>query len=320
MYGMLPRQVFETEIGKRGESPVFQEMNQEGKFPGNVIAIKKGIVICDNGIAYEFMSSNSWKIDFRGKLFGISRTFGIAVFGSGQEICITIADLKNGTTRSLAHQTSLITCAAVIGGQYLITGASDCAIRVYQLPELTLWSTSAFQGSRIIAIGGNLDVGLVVSIDSDFFMVLETLFDPRSINWIKLESDVKYRPKIEVFKSGLIAVGLRRQIRFFDARGLPEAEISVTTDLQQIEKYYDIDEHELLLVADTKQIMIVDLTNFEIIRQFETVTVFPKICGLKRQRAVLVSGKDSDYKVRSFTISTLIRPAQIPQDFSPSDE
>jgi hypothetical protein len=218
-FGMIPVQVFQQEHPPRGEPPAFEVPIQKGQFTGEVIAMKKGVVICGGGMAYEFLSRIPWKCDFRGTLFGISRDLGIVVFGSGRENCITVADLKNQATRSLLHETSLITCAAVVGGEYLLTGATDCAVRVYQLPGLALVSESAFHGSRIIALGGNLDLGLVVSVDSDFFMVLETLFEPRSINWEALPPDGKYRPRIEVFKSVTIAVGLRRVIRFFDARG-----------------------------------------------------------------------------------------------------
>jgi hypothetical protein len=311
LFGMIPLQVFQEEIGHRGNPPIFERLDKQGRFSGNVIAIKKGFVICDDGIILEFLSGFGWKIDFRGMLFGISRVLKIVVFGSGRENCITIADLKNGNTRSLSHKTSLITCAAVIGGEYLLTGATDCAIRIYQLPGLSLMSESAFHGSRIISIGGNLDLGLVVSIDSDFFMVLETLFEPVSINWVSLPMDVNYRPKIEVFKSGTVAIGLRHQIKFFDARGLLQAEISVADGLEQIEKYYDIGDRELLIVADLERAWIVDLTIFEVIPAVKVSKHCPRACGLKKQRAILVSSFGNSYNVRSFTISTLVRPAKI---------
>jgi hypothetical protein len=80
--------------------------------------------------------------------------------------------------------------------------------------------------------------------------------------------------------------------------------------VEQIEKYYDIGARELLIVADSETVRIVDLTNFEVIFNWKPPFASPRACGLKGQRAVLVSSKGCSYEVRSFKISTVVRPAR----------
>jgi hypothetical protein len=306
LFGVLPIQIFQKEHGGRGPFPPprFRSVDS-GKFEGNVIAIKKGIVFCDNGRAYDFLSEiDSWVCRCRGKVFGVAREWGIVVYGSGRENCITV-DCK-GTQNSLYHETSLITCAAIIGGEYLLTGGTDCAIRVYRLPDRVLVSTSAHQMGRLIAVGGNVDVGLVVSIDNGFSMVLETLFDHRFINYVQLEGVEHCQPKIAVFKSGTIAIGFATEVKFFDPRGIFQANISVRHELQQMEKYYDFGGRELLIVVDSADVVIVDLTTFTLLPEFKQTRTAPRACGLKRQRAVLVSTKGQSFKVCPFTVPSTI--------------
>jgi hypothetical protein len=276
-----------------------------GKFEANVIAIKKGIVLCDNGMAYDYLKEmDPWICRCRGQVFGVAREFGIVVYGSGRENCITV-DCR-GTQNSLYHETSLITCAGIIGGEFLLTGGTDCAVRVYHLPDRGLVSTSAHQMNRLIAIGGNVDVGLIVSIDSEFSMVLETLFDHRFINYVQLQRLENCQPKLAVFKSGTVAIGFTTEIHFFDPKGVLLTKIIVEEKLEQIEKYYDFGERELLIVVDATSVVIVDLTTFALIPRFREVLTAPRACGIKRQRAVLMSTMGRSYKVCPFTVPSTI--------------
>jgi hypothetical protein len=166
--------------------------------------------------------------------------------------------------------------------------------------------------NRLIAIGGNVDVGLVVSIDSEFSMVLETLFDHLFINYVQLTPVENCQPKLAIFKSGTIAVGFTNEIHFFDPRGLFLAKISVGERLQQIEKYYDFGQRELLIVVDATSVIIVDLTTFALIPDFREVLTETRACGLKGQRAVLMSTKGQSYRVCPFTVPSTIGRSSAP--------
>jgi hypothetical protein len=222
-------------------------------------------------------------------VFGISRSQKIAVFGSGADNALSTVNLdaaEDQEPKVLIHKFSIITCGAVIGGEYLLVGGSDCAIHVYRLPELTHVSRSAFHSAPILAIAGNLDLGLVASIDSDLHLVLETLFDHKFINFATLQPvHSSKKPLVAVFKSGVITAGHEKRLTFYDSRALFMAKIDLTAPIVQIAKYYDVDKRELLIVACTAgTIFVVDLTTFQILEKFDTGYPSPQICPIKRMR------------------------------------
>jgi hypothetical protein len=65
LFGMIPVQVFQQENPPRGEPPAFKVEPQKGRFQGKVIAIKKGVVICDDGMAYEFVIGSATSVGRR---------------------------------------------------------------------------------------------------------------------------------------------------------------------------------------------------------------------------------------------------------------
>jgi hypothetical protein len=201
----------------------------------------KGFIVCLDGFVFDIMRSTSVLLPRRKyvDLFGISRSLRMAVFGSGSDNGLVCIGFRRLRSNKLVQLLSIITCAAVIGGEFLITGGGDCAIRVYQLRARVPVSQSALHSAPLIAIAGNLDLGMIASIDSDFHLVLETLFDHKFINFASIPRAAK-KPLLAVFKSGVVAVAHDQFVSFFDARALLMAKIEEACDVVQIEKYYDL--------------------------------------------------------------------------------
>jgi hypothetical protein len=267
----------------------------------------KGFIVCRDSSLFDIKRNTSVLLP-RHKymdLFGISRSLCIAVFGLGSDSGLVCISFKALPSNILGHLGSIITCAAVIGGEFLITGGGDCAIHVYELPEHVPVSQSALHSAPLIAIAGNLDLGMIASIDNDFYLVLETLFDHKFINFASIPRAAK-KPLLTVFKSGIVVVAHDQFISFFDARAQLMAKIEEARDVIQIEKYYDLGKRELLIVARVGgSIDVIDLTTFEKLCAFPTGMPAPRMCPIKKRRCfVAVIGQEvGQWTLTSFDFS-----------------
>jgi hypothetical protein len=143
-------------------------------------------------------------------------------------------------------------------------------------------------------VAGNLGVGLVASIDSQFRLVLESLSDHKFINFVnlpKIRSGGK--PLIVVFKSGLVVVAHGKLLLFYDSRAILLEQMEEAFEITQIEKYYDRGARELLIVAlENGNVTMIDIAKFRAFCPIETRVRDTKICAMKRTRTyVAVLGK-----------------------------
>jgi hypothetical protein len=168
---------------------------------------------------------------------------------------------------------------------------------VYELPECKLVSHSSHESNAVEVVAGCADLGLIVSVDSDRNMVLETMSDHTLIGVVRLGEN-SVRPTVTVFKSGIIAVGLEHGVRFFDQRGVLQKDHSTESRPVMIEKYYDFGCREFLIVVLARdggrsQAQLIDLVTFHPIAEFPLSGSVSGICPIKHARAFLVSTKGS---------------------------
>jgi hypothetical protein len=234
-YGSLPRQLFEIAHPQRGELKRREFYCSHG-FTSPLLGMAKGFIVCRDSSLFDIKRNTSVLLPRRKymDLFGISRSLRISVFGLGSDSGLVCISFNGSRSNILGQLGSIITCAAVVGGEFLITGGGDCAIHIYELPEHVPVSQPALHSAPLIAIAGNLDLGMIASIDNDFYLVLETLFDHKFINFASIPRAAK-KPLLTVFKSGVVVVAHDQFISFFDARAQLMTKIEEARDIIQIE-------------------------------------------------------------------------------------
>lgn len=174
-----------------------------------------------------------------------------------------------------SNEFQFISCAAILGDKYLVI-AFDCNLSVYRISNesgvakevvrqkppsafnrmpgapqnqqsstpppttttiyLSELSTTSFHNSQVICVAGNAELGLIASIDREYNLVIETLYNETFIRSIPLpltnaassqqqlqQQQQRMTPFIEVFKSGIIIVVLAGQMEskifLYDTRG-----------------------------------------------------------------------------------------------------
>lgn len=248
-----------------------------------------------------------------GRVLCVSRSLKLALFES-EEYYLSLVSLTNGKeVNRIQHDYAMITCAAIIGGTYLLTCGNDCSVNTWDLsdPNIPLLSISSFHCDDIIAIGGSSDIGLVVSINKKLQVVFQTLFDNKFIAAVQLEEkNFGSTPMVTVFKSGIVAISILSTIYTFDVHGKLLHKMDILLPIVKIEKYYDPNTREFL-IAQTNQnsLQIIDATTFEKIAQYKTGDI-KFFCAINGTRSVLVSN-GTNVTTQSFqtTIWHIIRRA-----------
>jgi hypothetical protein len=221
------------------------------------------------------------------RLLGVSRSLQLAVFGQSNTLFV-VAVYPNGPIK-IVSTGSEFQCATVIGGELLLLGGADGSVSVRRLPELDLVSASAHHWKSVIAIAGNMDAGLIVSVDEGGYAVFETVFDHRSINTVRFESDGS-PPQIAVFKSAVVAVGLKSELLALDGQGVELCRLDARP--VRLEKYYDIGSREMLLVGgEDGGVILYDLLTFEPVASWEGAARFLSAVPRRRAFATIRQGQ-----------------------------
>ena len=256
-FGAIPCCLFTMEHPGRhpwARTPLPQIVDLEGL---TVVQMQKQVALCDPPTVIDARGDIVVRKELPqsgyGRMLGVSRSQGLIVFGSCAEMYVTIFNIADGTVRTATHDLSLITCASVAGGRFLITGGSDGSLRLWKLANVELLSVSTFHCDSLVSVAGCAEIGLLVSIDVGNNMIFETMFQHKFIRIVKLPSNNTGVPRICVFKSGSVVVAYNTksgpEIRLFDVRGELLQSITVEDTIVEAHKYYDFNTREFLFFS-----------------------------------------------------------------------
>ena len=326
LFGCMPQCLFSSEHPKRNPYDfakyVWEASHSEQCISAlktcsvPILAVQKGFVFSDNRVFNtDTCKWNECSITEYGNVWCMSRCLRLAVLGFEKNTVLSILNIDTGKVKQLELPNSITTCACICGGEFLVTGSDDSSIHVYRLPELDTISVSAHQSSAIITVAGNADAGMVVSINDKYMMVIETLYDGRFINAVKIAKEPGVI-RLVVFKSGTIAFATPQIIIFFDSRGVVMNRITVhnakfdATDSVSMAPYYDYDQRELLLLTlGSHRVTVIDVATQITLTTYNANIIHPIIYPIKRTRSCLVCGRDTE-AIEWFSFHDSISPIE----------
>ena len=300
-FGAIPTCLFETEHPSR---PPWTKTPPPPNFKLDrfvVVKMHKQIILCENSIIIDARTQDvrTWQLPQNGfgQMWGVSRSLGLVVFGSGKDLYVSIYSLSDQCVHTASHDLSLITCAAVVGGNFLITGGSDGSLRLWKLPQTELISVSTLHCDSLTAVSGCAEIGLIVSIDRGNHMIFETMFRHEFIRIVKLPTHNQSVPRISVFKSGFVVVAYSTrsgsEMLLYDVRGDLLKTVVIESHIVEVHKYYDITTREYLFVSiDTGNILMYDVTTMQRISLIQIQSPRSLFCPCKNARALIFESSD----------------------------
>lgn len=299
-FGAIPTCLFETEHPCRPpwtKTPPPPNI----KLDHLVVKMHKQIILCENSIIIDARTQDIRarqlpKNGF-GHMWGVSRSLSLVVFGTGKDLYVSIYSLSDQSVHKASHDLSLITCAAVVGGNFLITGGSDGSLRLWKLAPLELISVSTLHCDSLTAVSGCAEIGLIVSIDRGNHMIFETMFQHEFIRIVKLPTHNKSIPRISVFKSGFVVVAYSTrsgsEMLLYDVRGDLLKTVVINTHIVEVHKYYDFATREYLFLSiDTGDILMYDVTTMQRISLIQIQSPRSMFCPCKNARALIFESSD----------------------------
>jgi hypothetical protein len=262
--------------------------------PAPVVALAKQIALCRGGALCDFAGDrpalHTLPPGPYDRLVGVVRALDAVVLASSARRGHALFGLAAGTLRAVPRGLQE-TCAAVVGGEFVVVGGADGTVAVFGVTAERRIARSTFHANAVVAVGACLDLGLVVSVDARAVAVFETLFDCTLINVVTIEGLVGV-PIVRVFKSGIVAVSNAAEVVLYDCRGKVVGRFAVDGGVVSMEKYYDVGAREILLVSyETEFVNLYDLTTFTRLQTFNTPFLHPIVCPVKKSRAFLVAGQ-----------------------------
>ena len=260
-----------------------------------------------------------YQVKENSELVCVSNSLNLAMFLSKYDTFLTILNLNNGSFSFQCQGYSYIVCAETIGGRYILTGGHDCTIRVWDINDnFSLVSYSNMHNDTIQSIGGNRDIGLIVSSDKHRKVIFETLYSHKFIAAVDLNNiieqynngkQIRENDKliIRVMKSGIVVFGIQHILIFLDQRGRYIAHKMYQEDdtIISIQKYYDFDRRELLFVGFNNYVSGIDLTTFSEFATFGESDKLPKcFYPIKNSRKLLVT---EQYDIFYFPFDNLLQ-------------
>ena len=241
---------------------------------------------------------------------------------------------NDGLMKLLNISPTIIHSISVISGRVLLTGSSDGALRRWIIPSLRMLTSSSFHCYPIIACSGNGDLNIVVSIDTHFNMIYETLTDAVFIRNIALDV---YGSNffISVYKSGTVALivnsfcsqnskskrnlsdsnnnnnnldnpeetddSIKSVILIFDIQGTQVCRKNFNQTILEYDKLSKDNGKEFLAVSfEDETIIFFSLPGLEISQEISDHATYGKFSIFKKKQAVLLS---TEHDVTSVNIN-----------------
>lgn len=276
----------------------------------HIIDLKKEVFYAKKDNKY-FLINNSLEIELKndyGCFVAYSKKSKLALFVNFGHNYLTVKSLQDQSESLQCHTGSCILALTLIGDVYLALARDDGSLQIWNMSVLpfVLISESFYHNDEIVSIGGNHDLGLIVSIDKNNMVVIETLYTHHFISKFPLIKqlnsteqlnedmiiDDDYEncgPLIHVFKSGLICICVQKKLYVLDIRGKTIQAIQFDHFIHNSFKQYSSDKREFLIIhLLNHSILVYDLTIFGIIGQISIEDKFNvHICPLKGQNSIL---------------------------------
>ena len=294
-FGLYPYQVFSSLHPERGEREPSAKDSIRISQNGLIVAVRKQFVATSDRVLID--TTTNEKIDTGMKSFGdwifVSRSLNLLISASSTESVFDVFSIADRKCKVVEHEYTPIQCMCVAGGVYMVTGSTDNLIRIWSLASLTMLRSSSYHMNTIIAVAANCEVGLVVSIDCDFVVIFELLLEDMFIRRVVLPK-VETTPLIAIFKSGRTVITTTEDdhsvVKVFSVKGDILGSISLPGTAKSIEKFYDFDTRELLLVGvEPRQIILIDLSKLEIMKTINGSFHEFHFSTIKGRRSILVA-------------------------------
>ncbi|OHS98638.1 hypothetical protein TRFO_34914 [Tritrichomonas foetus] len=265
--------------------------------PRPVIRMKNQFIVCANNYLIDIRNEQVSTIPIPrtivGTLMTTSRLFGYLVFGTKNDNFVNIFCLnkkQQEVTETIAVECGSIKCAAIIGDKYILLGTSDNSISIWRLKDFKHLSTTCFHTEPIISIGGNAELGLVVSVDRHFNIVFEVLLCEKFIRVVKMTQEIMI-PFIEVFRSGNVAFVQPREekstVTLFDSRGEIIWSLDIDGKIIETDKYLANFSEEYLIVGLEKVgIEVIDILDKKVVRSYKDNGSTGMFCAVGKSKCI----------------------------------
>jgi hypothetical protein len=296
-FGSVPCQLFIEKHPSRLERPV-AICPHPVRVDHDVVRIRKQVIVTESSIIDCRNSPVAMMLPCIGDVWAVSRVLGLVIFGTGSDLFASVFDMQTKETAYASHDTSLVTCATVIGGRVLVTGGSDGSLRFWGLPNVGLISVSSLHCESVTAVAGCYESGLIVSTDRANNLVFQTMVHHAFIRCTKLQSVAAAKPMIAVFKSRLVVVvsqagNQATEVRLFDAKGDLIRDVEVVPGIvSECDKYCGVDSREFVLLGcDSGVVLVYDVATFDLLTRIRAGKGKPRFCAVKKAGRVMLANK-----------------------------
>ena len=287
-FGICPDQIFNEPHIQRAPFEEIQPIPPQ-KMQSQIVTICKGFVFLDDGSYFNLkLGTQSMKKlpGTFGDIIGASTLYSIGIFRQRFDSFVTAISLDTNTVKTISHDAGAIRSATIIGGMYLITGGTDCSIRIWELPTFQQMRISSMHSDPIIALSGCMENGTVASLDKSGLLIVETLRKGKFICSIEI-SIHSNTPTLLSFKSGLVVVADQTNagtiLTTFDAKLSKIAQLDVPNQIYEIHKFSDGQGGEYIAAALESSFIIYEAYSLRTIisnqTNNETPHIYPQPCS-----------------------------------------
>ena len=230
------------------------------------------------------------------KLVGVSSGHRIAVFindKNEEESFATVLFLREGKRRIICHEAASVTSACVAGGRLLILGGEDGTVSIWSLPSLSLINVLSWHFTKIIKVACSADANLIVTLDCEKNMILQSIDG----SFISSVPNVESPVDILVFKNGYIAVIEEHAISLYDCVGTFVARTEVEYSVIKAKKFVSDEYRNYIAIGCEKSkesfcIQLIDITTLKAVFKQESIgsaSMFE--LNRKTMKLILAEGK-----------------------------
>ena len=297
-FGICPDQLFFEPHAQRNEA-IETSVLPDTVFESDIISIRKGLVFLANGAYSDLRNGATITKKLPGSfgdLLCASSIFKIAVFKQKFDNFVTCVELETRAVHTVSHDAGAIRSATLIGGIYLITGGTDCSLRIWGLPGFVLLHISTLHSDQVTAVAGCMESGLVASLDKHGLLITETLRKGKFICSTEI-SIISNNPFLYVLKSGLVVcadpTATSTTITVFDSKLNKLASTNIEGKVTELHKARDEYGCEFIIAASENQITVFEAFSLRVVASFNPETDFPHICPLRRKRGFICGIQNS---------------------------
>lgn len=295
-FGLCARQLFTTPHVQRDPLPARLPMLEPIPHEHNIFRIRKSMILYNNMNVRTLAGQRgvipgSYSL---GAMCEMSKPLGLVVIGSALSYCVSVWDARNYVIGTVHHGSAMICALAIVGGRTLITSASDCSLRRISLPLLTVDKMTFRHSDPAVAIAGNSELNVLVSVDAQDIVVFETITDGKLIKTAKLQPfGDPTRTKIAVYKSGYVCFIQtdidKSRVTVMDTAGKIMAVRDFPLPVIEFDKYTDNAKEMLVLGLGMATVEVLDVLLLESVKTIQGVFPRMRFCVVKERKSILIA-------------------------------